>query len=356
MNFTPLYHTNLGNAYVGDSLELVSHIASNSIDLVITSPPFALCRKKAYGNVQETEYVNWIKPFGSEVFRVLKDTGSFVLDLGGAYKQGMPARSLYNFRVLLYFCDELGFTLAEDFYWYNPSKLPSPIEWVNKRKIRTKDAVNTVWWFSKTEHPKADITKVLTPYSDRMKQLIKDPENFYKPDKRPSGHAISASFGKDNGGALPSNLLSIPNTDSSSHYMRLCKALLLEQHPARFPVDLPSFFIKMLTLEGDTVLDIFGGSNTTGFVAETLHRNWITFELNHEYLAASILRFLEADDIERAKTVFNRLNNTQANYFIEYNNAEKPISKEAKKITQFGMYKNTNTDKSTLAIELPFNL
>ena len=326
MNFVPLYYTNLGKAYVGDSLELLSQIPNESIDVVITSPPFALCRKKAYGNVQETEYVNWIKPFGKEIFRILRNDGSFVLDLGGAYKQNMPARSLYNFRVLFCFCDDLGFTLAEDFYWYNPSKLPSPIEWVNKRKIRVKDAVNTVWWFSKTEYPKADITKVLTPYSARMKQLIKDPENFYKPDKRPSGHAISVSFGKDNGGAIPSNLLSIPNTDSSSSYMRLCKKLGVERHPARFPIDLPSFFIKMLTSEGDTVLDIFGGSNTTGYVAETLNRKWITFELNHEYLAASIFRFLEYNNEKKANSIFNILNNPVANYHLEYSSSDTTLS------------------------------
>jgi site-specific DNA-methyltransferase (cytosine-N4-specific) len=135
MQSKPLYHTASGHAYVGDSLELLSELPDNSIDLVMTSPPFALLRQKTYGNVEETEYVRWIKPFGQEVFRVLKESGSFVLDLGGAYRSGVPSRSLYNFRVLLAFCDEIGFHLAEDFYWFNPAKLPSPIEWVNKQKF-----------------------------------------------------------------------------------------------------------------------------------------------------------------------------------------------------------------------------
>ena len=317
MNITPLYYTNFGSAFVGNSLELLPHIADESIDLVITSPPFALRRQKAYGNVQEHDYVNWIKPFAKEIKRVLKNTGSFVLDLGGAYQQGIPARSLYNFRVLLTLCDEIGFFLAEDFYWYNPSKLPSPIEWVNKRKIRVKDAINTVWWFSKSENPKSDISKVLTPYSERMKKLIKDPEKFYKPDIRPSGHSISSSFGKDNGGAIPSNLLSISNTDSGSSYLRLCKALKIERHPARFPMDLPSFFIKMLTNENDIVLDIFSGSNTTGYVAENLNRKWLSFELNHDYLSSSIFRFLDGNDIKKAKCVFSKLNKQHANYYLK---------------------------------------
>jgi site-specific DNA-methyltransferase (cytosine-N4-specific) len=316
MRAEPLYRTAKGQAYVGNSLELLEQLPDASIDLVITSPPFALRRQKTYGNVEEAEYVTWIKPFGEQVFRILKNTGSFVLDLGGAYRAGMPARSLYNFRVLLIFCDDIGFHLAEDFYWFNPAKLPAPIEWVNKRKIRAKDSVNTVWWFSKTEFPKADVTKVLTPYSNRMKKLIEDPESFYKPKKRPSGHDISASFGKDNGGAIPSNLLSIPNTESNSSYLRLCKELGRERHPARFPSALPAFFVKMLTDENDIVLDIFGGSNTTGFTAEALNRKWITFEINQEYLAASVLRFLKGKSIESAETILGKLQEKDANYLL----------------------------------------
>lgn len=316
MRSKPFYHTQKGQAYVGDSLELLSELPDASIDLVMTSPPFALRRQKTYGNVEETEYVGWIKPFGKEVFRVLKESGSFVLDLGGAYRSGMPSRSLYNFRVLLTFCDEIGFHLAEDFYWFNPAKLPSPIEWVNKRKIRAKDSVNTVWWFSKADFPKADVRKVLAPYSDRMKKLIEAPESFYKPKKRPSGHDISASFGKDNGGAIPSNLLSISNTDSNSSYLRLCKELGLERHPARFPSELPTFFIKMLTDEDDVVLDIFGGSNTTGFTAEALNRKWLTFEINQEYLASSVFRFLEGQSVETARKILVNLQDNCANYLL----------------------------------------
>lgn len=330
MKRNPFYHTMIGNAYVGDSLELLSELPENSIDLVMTSPPFALRRQKNYRNVEETEYVDWIKPFGKEVFRVLKKTGSFVLDLGGAYRLGIPSRSLYNFRVLLTFCDEIGFHLAEDFYWFNPAKLPSPIEWVNKRKIRAKDSVNTVWWFSKTEHPKADVRKILVPYSDRMKKLIEDPESFYKPQKRPSGHDISAGFGKDNGGAIPSNLLSIPNTDSNSSYLRLCKELGLQRHPARFPVDLPAFFIKMLTDKNDVVLDIFAGSNTTGFTAEALNRNWLAFEIDKGYLISSILRFLEGFGIDEIRKIVKELQDKGISYCLENVHCRLDLSKQVK--------------------------
>jgi DNA modification methylase len=316
--YLPLYKTDLGQAYVGNALELLSELEDSSVNLVMTSPPFALRRQKAYGNVEENDYVEWIKPFGKEVFRVLKDSGSFVLDLGGAYRLGKPSRSLYNFRVLLCLCDEVGFHLAEDFYWFNPAKLPSPIEWVNKRKIRAKDAVNTVWWFSKTEWPKADVRNVLTPYSERMKKLLSNPENFYSPRKRPSGHDIGLNFGNDNGGAIPSNLLSIPNTDSNSYYLRRCKELGLVRHPARFPDDLPSFFIKMLTDMGDLVIDIFAGSNTTGAVAERLGRRWLAFDISHEYLKTSVIRFLEETSSDELEKIISSLNNSQANLSLSF--------------------------------------
>ncbi|MEZ4829321.1 MAG: site-specific DNA-methyltransferase [Bacteroidia bacterium] len=285
------YTTQYGSQIIADSLDVLRSYPDNSIDLVFTSPPFALLRKKEYGNEDQSDYIEWLSQFGYLVFEKLKPTGSFVLDLGGAYKSGLPVRSLYNFRIPIEFCDKIGFYLAEDFYWYNPSKLPSPIEWVNKKKIRVKDAVNNVWWFSKTPYPKADVTKVLVPYSDRMKKLLENPEDYYTPKERPSGHNIGANF-IDNGGAIPPNLLQIPNSESNSHYLANCKKAGLSGHPARFPSKLPEFFIKYLTDKGDLVVDIFSGSNTTGSVAEMLKRKWHSIELDVSYAANSLFRFL----------------------------------------------------------------
>ncbi len=303
----PLYVTCWGAAYVGDALELLRGLPDESIDLVLTSPPFPLQRKKEYGNVDQDEYVDWLLSFAVEIRRVLKSTGSFVLDLGGAYRKGRPVRSLYNYRVLIRMCDELGWNLAEEFFWFNPSKLPSPIEWVNKRKIRAKDAVNTVWWLSKTAFPKADITKVLVSYSERMKLLLQNSDRYYSPKKRPSGHNISRRFSEDKGGAIPSNLLLIPNTESNSRYLRYCRLVGVAGHPARFPEKLPEFFIRFLTDVGDTVLDIFAGSNTTGAVAEALGRRWIAFEINRSYLAASAFRFYDGAQDDAAKDLYARL-------------------------------------------------
>lgn len=296
------YSTHGGVQLVGDSRELLAMLPDASVDLLVTSPPFALLREKSYGNKDQQEYVQWLLGFGRAAHRVLKETGSLVMDLGGAYQRGKPVRSLYNYRVLLEFCDNLDYRLAEEFFWHNPAKLPSPIEWVNKRKIRVKDSVNTVWWFSKSDWPKADVRNVLAPYSDRMKKLIKDPEAFYRAKDRPSGHDISKGFGTDNGGAIPPNLLQIPNTDSNSHYLRTCRALDRDSHPARFPAELPSFFIKFLTEPGDVVLDIFGGSNTTGRAAEDLGRRWISMEERRDYAALSAIRFMEDEPMERVRS------------------------------------------------------
>lgn len=299
------YTTKLGKALIGDSLEMLRSLDDNSVNLVVTSPPFALQRKKEYGNADQHEYIEWLSEFAALVRRKLTEDGSFVLDIGGAYQKGVPSRSLYNFRVPIHFCDDLGFFLAQDFYWFNPAKLPSPIEWVNKRKLRAKDSVNNVWWFSKTEWPKADTRNVLAPYSERMKKLLEDPEAFYTPKKRPSGHDIGKSFATDNGGAIPSNLIQISNSESNGQYLRGCKALGIKGHPARFPAKLPEFFIRFLTNPGDLVVDIFGGSNTTGQVAEMEGRRWISCELSDEYVAAGAFRFL--NDAREAANVFNAI-------------------------------------------------
>jgi DNA modification methylase len=308
---TPLYTTQWGEAHVGDSLDLLPLLPPESVDLVVTSPPFALQRKKEYGNETEDAHVEWLLRFAEPIRRALKPTGSFVLDLGGAYQSGRPVRSLYNFRVMLRLCDEYGFHLAEEFFWHNPAKLPSPIEWVNKRKIRAKDSVNTVWWFSKTECPKADVRRVLVPYSDRMQKLLQDAASFYRPKKRPSGHDISARFASNNGGAIPSNLLQIPNTESNSAYLRHCATVGVKPHPARFPEKLPTFFIEFLTDPGDTVLDIFAGSNTTGSAAEKLGRRWLAFEKDRTYLAASAFRFVDELDAEELATLWSRLQSNE---------------------------------------------
>jgi len=290
----PFYETDLGVAYLGDSLPLMKKLADKSINLILTSPPFALTRKKEYGNKEADEYVEWFLPFAREFKRLLADDGSLIVDLGGAYLPGRPVRSIYQFELLVRLCKEIGFFLAQEFYHYNPSRLPAPAEWVNVRRIRVKDSINIVWWLSPTGEPKADNRRVLKPYSRSMEELLK---NGYRAKLRPSGHDISDKFSKDNRGAIPPNLLELANTESNSSYLRRCREAGIKPHPARFPIGFPEFFIEFTTDPGDTVLDPFAGSNTTGAAAEKLERKWIAIEINEEYCQGSIYRFENVNDL-----------------------------------------------------------
>ncbi len=285
--------TKLGSMVLGDALDVMRKMRSQSIDLVMTSPPFGLVRKKEYGNADADEYLQWFEPFGMEFRRILKPNGSLVIDIGGAWIPGQPTRSLYHYELVIMLCRKLGFHLAQDYFWWNPSKLPSPAEWVTVRRIRVKDAVNCVWWLSPTPWPKASNRRVLSPYSDSMKTLLK---NGYKAQLRPSGHDISDKFGINNGAAISPNLIALPNTESNSRYMRYCKIKNIKAHPARFPSALPEYFIRMLTDAGDKVFDPFAGSCVTGEVAEKLKRRWICTELLEEYLKGAVGRFNNARD------------------------------------------------------------
>lgn len=292
------HQTALGWMYHGDSLEVMKAREPISVSLIMTSPPFALTRKKDYGNEQEDDYLDWFRSFAEQFHRILKDDGSLVIDLGGAWKPGLPVRSLYHFKLLIMLCEEYGFHLAQEFYWWNPSKLPTPAEWVNVRRIRVKDGVNTVWWLSKTPWPHASNRRVLQPYSDSMKTLL---NNGYKPMRRPSGHDISGKFSINNGAAIPPNLIAIPNTESNSSYLRYCKKIGIKAHPARFPAALPEYFIRMVTDPGDMVLDPFAGSCVTGEVAERLDRKWVCAEVVESYLRGARGRFGEVAEAARPR-------------------------------------------------------
>lgn len=291
---TGAYHdTPLGRIDHGDSSNVLAACASDSVDLIMTSPPFGLVRKKDYGNVDADDYVDWFKPFAALFRRILKPCGSLVIDIGGAWNKGAPTRNLYHFKLLIMLCEEYGFHLAQEFYWWNPSKLPTPAEWVTVRRVRVKDAVNTVWWLARTPWPKASNRRVLQPYSPSMKDLL---TKGYKAKARPSGHDISDNFNTDNGAAIPPNLIAIPNTESNSFYLRYCETHGLKPHPARYPAELPEYFIRMLTDPGALVVDPFAGSCVTGEVCERLGRRWICIELRRDYCEAARGRFVRGPD------------------------------------------------------------
>lgn len=297
---TPYYTTDLGAAYLGNSRELLKCLPENSVNLLFTSPPYALHFKKAYGNVHKDDYIEWFLQFAREIQRVLAEDGSFVLNIGGSYNKGEPTRSIYHFKLLVALVEELGFHLAQECFWYNPAKMPMPAEWVTVRRIRVKDAVEYIWWLSKTPWPKANNRRVLKPYSADMIRLN---QRGVRATVRPSGHNIKSSFDQIGAGGaipgnvfeeeLPSDLLKFGNNAANDQYSARCKETGQKIHPARFPAVMPDFFIKLLTDEGDLVVDPFGGSNTTGMVAEALGRRWIAMDDVEEYLEASKFRFAD---------------------------------------------------------------
>lgn len=284
----PRYRTALGAAYVGDAAKLLKSVPDHSVNAIVTSPPYALTRKKTYGNPSQEEYVEWFLGFAADFRRVLKPSGSLVLEIGGAWNPGRPTRSIYHFELLVRLVNECGFHLAEEFFWFNKARLPSPAVWVTVQRIRVKDAVTPIWWLSKGENPRADNRRVLKPYGEDMQRLFKV---GYNRGKRPSGHVVREGFTKDNGGAIPPNLIEVAHTRSRGAYLEYCEQRGYEPHPARFPDEVPEFFIKFLTRKNDVILDPFAGSNTTGAIAERLGRRWMAFEIDKAYLDASKGRF-----------------------------------------------------------------
>ncbi len=304
------YNTDWGAAYLGNSLDLLKKMDDGTVNLIVTSPPFALVRQKNYKHqpdfVQASQYTKWFMPFAQQFHRILKPDGSLVLHLGGAWNPGKPTKSLYHFELLMKLCSkrksrkkDFQFSLAQDFYWFNPAKFPSPAEWVTIRRLRAKDAVDPVWWLSKNLDglTRASNTKVLWEYSDDMKKLLKRAK--YDFGHRPSGYDVSpTSFLNDNEGSIPPNLLPYPNTGSNGPYLTNCKKYKIEVHPARFPKEFPEFFIKLLTdNHEDLVLDPFAGSNMTGHAAERLERKWLAFEISEEYLNGSRFRFFTPEQL-----------------------------------------------------------
>ncbi len=290
-----IFQTDLGFSIKGKAEEILTDpgIIGNiekQVDLIFTSPPFPLNTKKRYGNLQGDAYINWLAGFADIFRRLLKPKGSVVIELGNAWEPGKPSMSTLALKTLLAFLERGTFTLCQQLIWYNPARLPTPAQWVNIERIRLKDAYTNLWWMSQTDRPYADNRQVLTEYSSSMKHLLS--RQSYNNGKRPSQHNIGAtSFLTNNSGAIPSNVITLANTQSNSQYQLYCRKHKLQPHPARMPHGLAEFFIKFLTAPGMLVLDPFAGSNTTGAAAENLNRRWIAIEPDDDYIAGSLGRF-----------------------------------------------------------------
>lgn len=314
-DFENIIETKFGSYINGDSTELLNGPVGASIkgkvQLILTSPPFPLNRKKKYGNIQGNDYKDWFISLAPLFESLLTPNGSIVIELGNSWEAGRPVQSLLHLESLIGFAKnpEADLRLCQQFICHNPSRLPSPAQWVTIERTRFTDSYTHVWWLSNTDHPKADNRRVLRPYSKSMKKLLKNQK--YNAGGRPSEHRISETgFLKDNNGSIAQNVFEIDpidigstreirlpnsfsfaNTASNDVFTRRCKEAGIKPHPARMPLGLADFFIQTLTDPGDLVLDPFAGSNTTGFLAEQSERKWLSIDKSKDYIEQARLRF-----------------------------------------------------------------
>lgn len=294
-----IFTTSKGVALWASCADAAALLDEASVSLVMSSPPYPLLREKAYSNAPEREFVDWLLKEIERWPRLLRPDGSLVLNLGDAWRPGAPHISTYQERLIVRLEDELGFKLCQRFAWHNPAKMPVPAEWVTVRRVRVKPSVEQIFWLSQSDAPFADNRQVLTEYSDSMRRRLAS--GGEKGDQvRPAGYAMKdGAFGTDHGGAIPGNLIIAPNTQSRGAYQDGCRADGLPIHPARFPEAVPEFFMKMLTRPDDLVFDPFGGSSTTGAVAERLGRRWVTSDQMLDYVQGARHRFPQAALVEQ---------------------------------------------------------
>jgi site-specific DNA-methyltransferase (cytosine-N4-specific) len=262
----------------GDAREVLrEHVPDASVDLILSSPPFGMIDPGEDEAERSHAYREWFRPLGEQFRRVLKDSGSLVLELGGVWLPAQPTRGLYHFELLVMLCRELGFHLAQEFYSFNPRHRGRRSRWADVEHVRVRDCVHCLWWLSRTPWPKANTRRV---------------NRRSAPDLRPAATAAQAA-GPPAGRALP-NLLAVPPAEASPGYLAYCAEHGLPPHPARFPAELPEYFIRLLSEPGDLVLDPFAGSCVTGEVAQRLGRRWLCIELDGEYLQGAVGRFTAA--------------------------------------------------------------
>jgi len=309
--------TKSGRYYIGESEAVLDSQAFRNlrgkVQLILTSPPFPLNAKKSYGNMTGDKYLEWFANLAPKFAEMLTDDGSILIEMGNGWEPKRPVQSLLPLKSLMSFVEneEAGLRLIQQFVCYNPSRLPSPAQWVTVNRMRAVDSFTNIWWIAKSDFPKADNSKVLRPYSDSMLNLLK--RGDFNAGKRPSGHNVSgAGFLRDCGGSIahnffevesmdskrdvrlpdPFNAFSLSNSISNDFFTRTCKERGIKKpHPARMQMGLAAFFVQYLTDRGDWVLDPFAGSNTTGYAAARLGRKWLAIDAREEYVEQSRIRF-----------------------------------------------------------------
>lgn len=251
--------------YLGDSKEQLKLLPDNSVDLIVTSPPYADQRKSTYGGVHPDKYVEWFLPISEQLLRVLKPTGTFILNIKEKVVNG--ERSTYVIELILAMRKQ-GWLWTEEFIWHKKNSYPG--KWPN----RFRDSWERLLQFNKTKHFNMYQEEVMVPMGDWAKNRLK---KLSDTDKIRDNSKVGSGFGKkisnwiDRDKAYPTNVLHLATECSNKN------------HSAAFPQELPEWFIKLFTKENDTVLDPFMGSGTTLSVANRMKRNSIGIEIVPEY-------------------------------------------------------------------------
>ncbi|HEY4486756.1 MAG TPA: site-specific DNA-methyltransferase [Candidatus Paceibacterota bacterium] len=258
------------NIVLGDSIKELKKLPANSVDLIFTSPPYADSRVKTYGGIKADKYVDWFKPYGKELLRVLKEDGTFVLNIKEKVVDG--ERHTYVLELILAM-REMGWLWTEEYIWHKRNSFPG--KWPN----RFRDSWERLIQFNKNKRFKMNQQAVMVPMGDWANTRLK---NLSKKDLTRDESKVGSGFGKkisnwlNKDMAYPTNVL---------HMATECGN---KSHSAAFPENLPEWFIRLFTDEGDVVLDPFLGSGTTSKVAQRLNRNSIGIEILPEYYEIAV--------------------------------------------------------------------